>query len=120
MIRQQQLKQLVAAADARWAAKSSVMDQSRRANPELAVGDGERDVGGMGVRGETGELLGEGQTGDMVKQQGEEIGDSATEGQEVGHQTKTKEKENPWKRQEGGAARQGYQPEAWMPGTVRR
>lgn len=118
-MRQQQLKHLAAAADARWASKPSVMDKPRRANQELAVGDGEGAMGGIGVRGESGRPLANGETGDMIKQQGQEIGDPATEGQEIGRQRRGKE-ENPWTRQGKGPAGEDYQPEAWPPGSVRK
>lgn len=114
------MKQLAAAADARWAAKPSVMDKPKRANQELGVGDGEGVAADIGTRGGAGRVLGEGVTGDMVKQQGQEIGDPATEGPAVRRQRQEQEKENPWKKQERGAAGEAYQPDAWIPKPARR
>lgn len=112
-MRQQQLKQLAAAADARWAAKPSVMDKPRRANQELGIGDGEGQVGRIGSKGEPGRQLAPGETGDQIKQQGKEIGDSVTEGKNE------KAKDDPWQRRKGIAG-EGYQHKAWTPGSARR
>ena len=119
-MRQQELKQLAAAADARWAAKPSVMDRPRRANQELGIGDGEGATGNVGVRQETGRVLKEGETGDMVKQKFMETGDPITDGPAVKRERKEQTKENPWKKQERGAAGETYQPEAWSPGSARK
>ena len=118
VMRQQQLKHLAAAADARWANKPSVMDRPRRANQELGIGDGEGEVGRVGSRGEAGRQLGPGETGDQVKDQGAEIGDPATEGKVSERQSDDKKQDDPWRRKKGIAG-EGYQPEAWTPGSVR-
>ena len=118
-MRQQQLKQLAAAADARWAAKPSVMDRPRRANQDLKVGDGESHLGNIGDRRVAGTQLGSGETGDQIKHEGQEIGDPATEGKAEKDQKNKKMQDHPWKRRKGIAG-EGYQPEAWSPGPVSR
>ena len=102
--RQRDLKQLAAAADARWAAKPSVLDRPRRGNLELGVGDGEVE-GTVGRRWEEGRRRG---SGEAVEKEGSE-----GEGRESGGQVKRKD--NPWARQRGSAG-EGWQPEAWRPG----
>lgn len=107
--RQRDLKQLAAAADARWAAKPSVLAKPRRGNLELGVGDGE-------VEGTVGRRWEEGQ-----RREGEERvekGMSEGEKRERGERVK-KEEQNPWARQRGSAG-EGWQPEAWTPGPVNR
>ncbi|MCJ1450878.1 hypothetical protein MMC28_001212 [Mycoblastus sanguinarius] len=101
VLRQQQLKQLAQAADERWAAKPSVLDKPKRGNLELGVGDGE-------MQGTVGKKWEEGQKTEA----GEEKEKERSEGQK-------KERENPWKRDRGSAG-EGFQPEAWTPGPVRR
>lgn len=107
--RQRDLKQLAAAADARWAAKPSVLDKPRRGNLELGVGDGEVE-GTVGRRWEEGQRTGEGERVEKESSEGEN--------RERSEQVK-KEKENPWARQRGSAG-EGWQPEAWRPGPVKR
>ena len=85
-MRKEQLKQLAAAADRRWASKPSVLDKPRRRNQEVGVGDGEGGVGVLGRKGESTEAVGgkgdggEGQRLDKgVK--GEDVRDSWGEGE---------------------------------------
>lgn len=106
--RQLDLKQLAAAADARWAAKPSVLDKPRRGNLELGVGDGEVE-GTVGKRWEEGQRTGE---GEMVEKERSE-GEKRERGEQV------KEKENPWIRQRGSPG-EGWQPEAWRPGPGKK
>ena len=103
------MKQLAAAADARWAAKPSVLDKPRRGNLELGVGDGEVE-GTVGRRWEEGQKTGQGETVRKERSEGEQ--------RERGEQVR-KGKENPWARQRGSAG-EGWQPEAWSPGHVKR
>ncbi|MCJ1469784.1 hypothetical protein MMC07_008426 [Pseudocyphellaria aurata] len=88
--RQRELKHLVQAADARWAAKPSVLDRPRRVNLELGAGDGEvgGTVGGRGEGVNTGPA--------KIVQKGKQI-------------------EKPWKVKQGSPG-EGWQPEAWTPG----
>ena len=104
--RQENLKQLVRAADERWAAKPSVLDKPRRGNQELAIGDGEIR-GTVGQKGETGEARG----ADGVETQ-EVVELKKREGREKG-------KEDPWKIRQGKAG-EDWKPEAWSPGRVGR
>ena len=99
---------MVAAADARWAAKPSVLDRPRRGNSELGVGDGEVE-GTVGRRWEEGKRTGSGETVEKERSEGEM--------RERGERLR-KEKENPWARQRGSAG-EGWQPEAWRPGPVK-
>lgn len=98
---------MAAAADARWAAKPSVLDKPKRRNLELGVGDGEVE-GTVGRRWEEGQRTGSGETAEKEMSGGEK--------RERGEQVK--EKENPWARQR--SAGEGWQPEAWTPGPVKR
>ena len=111
MQRQRDLKQLAAAADARWAAKPSVLDKPRRGSLKVGVGDGEVE-GTVGRRGEEGQRGGAGEGVEKERSEGEE------RERERGEQVK-KGKENPWARQRGSAG-EGWQPEAWTPGSVKR
>lgn len=104
--RQENLKQLVRAADERWASKPSIMDKPRRGNQKLAIGDGEMR-GTVGQKGETGEARGV----DGVETQ-EAFEMEKREGGE-------KAKENPWKIRQGKAG-EDWKPEAWSPGRARR
>ena len=104
--RQENLKQLVRAADERWAAKPSVLDKPRRGNQELAVGDGEMR-GTVGQKGETGE----GRGIDEIERQ-EAIEMKKMEGGEKG-------KEDPWKVRRGKSG-EDWKPEAWSPGRAGR
>ncbi|KAL8927017.1 MAG: hypothetical protein Q9208_002562 [Pyrenodesmia sp. 3 TL-2023] len=105
--RKEQLKQLAAAADARWASKPSVLDAPRRRNQELGVGDGEGQIGVVGRRGESSEGEAEGQRlGEGVK--GEDVRDNWGEG-------KKGRGENPWIKKRPTGAGEGYQPGSWQP-----
>ncbi|KAL8784063.1 MAG: hypothetical protein Q9213_004190 [Squamulea squamosa] len=114
--RKDQLKQLVAAADQRWASKPSVLDQPRRRNQELGVGDGEGSMGVIGRKGESTEALdgGEGK-GQILEEgvKGEDVRDSWGEG-------KKGRGENPWIKARPRGAGEGYQPESWQPPGLRR
>lgn len=107
--RQRDLKQLAAAADARWAAKPSVLDKPRRGNLELGVGDGEVEET-VGRKWEEGRRR---EGGEMVEKEMSE-GEKRERGERV-----KKEEESPWARQRGSAG-EGWQPEAWTPGPVNR
>ncbi|KAL9039919.1 MAG: hypothetical protein Q9180_002240 [Flavoplaca navasiana] len=116
--RKEQLKQLAAAADRRWASKPSVLDKPRRRNQEVGVGDGEGGVGVVGRKGESTEAMdgkgdgGEGQRLDKgVK--GEDVRDSWGEGQKG-------RGENPWVKARPRGAGEGYQPESWQPPGLER
>lgn len=76
-----------------------MLDKPRRGNLELGVGDGEAE-GTVGRRWEDGQRTGSGEEVDMGRSEGEK-------------------KENPWARQRGSAG-EGWQPEAWRPGHVKR
>lgn len=82
------------AADARWAAKPSVLDRPRRGGGGGEVGAGEGFVGVEGRDGEKG-----------------------AEGKDVG--SKDKVKENPWKVRQGNPG-EGWQPDAWAPGLAKK
>ena len=101
LIRQQQLKRLATQADERWASKPSVLDAPRRGNMELGVGDGEAE-GSVGRRWEPGIETRDGQKRDKEMSPGEK-----------------KEKDNPWRRERGRAG-EGFQPESWTPGPMRK
>lgn len=64
----------------------------------------------MGRRWEEGQRTGEGERVEKESSEGEN--------RERSEQVK-KEKENPWARQRGSAG-EGWQPEAWRPGPVKR
>ena len=99
VIRQQQLKMLAKAADERWESKASVLDAPRRGNQELGVGDGEGGVGTVGRRGESAEV---------------DVKESVSK-------ARSKEKDNPWKKQETKGPGEAYQPGTWTPmGPVKR
>ncbi|KAI4111739.1 MAG: hypothetical protein LQ345_006679 [Seirophora villosa] len=107
--RKAQLKQLAAAADARWASKPSVLDAPRRRNQEVGVGDGEGRVGVLGRKGESadgGDGIGGKRLGEGVK--GEDVRDSWGEG-------KKGRGENPWIKERPKAAGEGFQPGSWQP-----
>lgn len=113
MQRKEELKQLAAAADARWASKPSVLDAPRRRNQALGVGDGEGQVGVVGRRGESvdggedgGKKLGAG-----VK--GEDVRDNWGEG-------KKGRTENPWIKERSKGAGEGFQPGSWQPPRTSR
>ncbi|KAL8936173.1 MAG: hypothetical protein Q9216_005073 [Gyalolechia sp. 2 TL-2023] len=111
--RKAQLKQLAAAADARWASKPSVLDAPRRRNQELGVGDGEGRVGTVGRKGESAESGGEAQgqkLGEGTK--GEDVRDSWGEGEKG-------RGENPWIKQRPSRAGEEWQPESWQPPSSR-
>jgi NADH dehydrogenase [ubiquinone] 1 alpha subcomplex assembly factor 2 len=105
--RQIQLKQNALLADARWAAKPSVMDAPRRGNLELGVGDGEME-GTVGRRWEEGQKTGKGE----VKEKERSEVEQRERNSEI-------EKKNPWARERRGPG-EGYQPESWTPGIARR
>ena len=113
MQRQRDLKQLAAAADARWAAKPSVLDKPRRGNLEVRVGDGEVE-GTVGRRWEEEHRGGPVEGMDKERSEGKEREREGERGEQV-----KKGKENPWARQRGSAG-EGWQPEAWTPGSVKR
>ncbi len=111
VVRKEQLKQLAAAADKRWASKPSVLDQPRRRNQELGVGDGEGSIGMTGRKGESTEAVdgGEGR-GQKLEAgiKGEDVRDSWGEG-EKGRGP------NPWVKARPTGAGESYQPESWQP-----
>ncbi|KAL8859035.1 MAG: hypothetical protein Q9178_004516 [Gyalolechia marmorata] len=111
VVRKEQLKQLAAAADKRWASKPSVLDQPRRRNQELGVGDGEGSIGMTGKKGESTEAVdgGEGR-GQKLEAgiKGEDVRDSWGEGEKGRGQ-------NPWVKARPTGAGEGYQPESWQP-----
>lgn len=78
-----------------------MLDRPRRGNGEVRVGDGEAE-GTVGRRWEEGEKTG-----------GRKVGMGE------GNEGERRERENPWKR-ERGAAGEGFKPEAWRPGPVKR
>lgn len=86
-----------------------MLDKPRRGNLELGVGDGEVE-GTVGRRWEEGQKTGQGETVRKERSEGEQ--------RERGEQVR-KGKENPWARQRGSAG-EGWQPEAWSPGHVKR
>lgn len=86
-----------------------MLDKPRRGNLELGVGDGEAE-GTMGRRWEEGQRTG---SVEMVEQKRIE-GEKGERGEQM-----RKEKENPWVRQRGSAG-EGWQPEPWRPGPVKR
>ena len=95
--RQSDLKVLAQRADERWASKPSVLDKPRRGNMELGVGDGEA-VGTVGKQGETG------------------VGQDT-----VPRQEREKEREKDAKEMaKGKNPGDGWQPEAWSPGRMKR
>ncbi len=101
VVRQIQLKHNAQLADARWAAKPSVLDAPRRGNLELGVGDGEAE-GTVGKMWEEGPKTGPGEKMEKPRSEGEK-----------------RERQNPWQR-DRGIAGEGWQPEAWTPGSVKR
>ena len=103
--RQIQLKHNAQLADARWAAKPSVMDKPRRGNLELGVGDGEVE-GTVGRRWEEGQKTGRGELKEKERSEGE-------------MRERDKQRVNPWKRGRGAPGEE-FQPESWTPGPVRR
>lgn len=86
-----------------------MLDKPRRGNLDLGVGDGEAE-GMMGRRWEEGQRTG---SVEMVEQERVE-GEKGERGEQM-----RKEKENPWARQRGSAG-EGWQPEPWRPGPVKR
>lgn len=102
VLRQIQLKQRARLADKRWAAKPSVLDKPRRGNLELGVGDGEAE-GTVGMKWEAGQKTGAGETKEKERSEGEK-----------------RERENPWAQRDRGVPGQAWQPETWMPGSVKR
>ncbi|KAI4130477.1 MAG: hypothetical protein LQ338_001708 [Usnochroma carphineum] len=112
--RKEQLKQLAAAADARWASKPSMLDAPRRRNQEVGIGDGEGQVGVIGRKGEShegGVEAGGKKLGKGVK--GEDVRDSWGEGEKG-------RGENPWIKERPRGAGEGWQPESWQPPGTRR
>ncbi|KAL8725988.1 MAG: hypothetical protein Q9181_006216 [Wetmoreana brouardii] len=107
--RQEELKQLAAAADARWASKPSVLDAPRRRNQEVGVGDGEGGKGVLGRRGESAEGSREGE-GERLREglKGEDVRDNWGEG-------KKGRGENPWIKALPKRPGEDYQPESWQP-----
>ncbi|KAI4140803.1 MAG: hypothetical protein L6R39_005651 [Caloplaca ligustica] len=107
--RKEQLKQLAAAADERWASKPSVLDAPRRRNQEIGVGDGEGQMGVVGRRGESaegGDEAGGERLGKGVK--GEDVRDSWGEGRKG-------RGENPWIKKRPSGPGEEYQPSSWQP-----
>ena len=104
VIRQIQLKQRAQLADERWAAKPSVLDKPRRGNQELAIGDGEIE-GTVGKRWEEGQRTGAGETKEKDRSEGEK---------------RERRGGNPWQQKDRGVPGQGWQPEAWIPGSVKK
>lgn len=66
------------------------------------MGDGEKE-GTVGKRWEEGQRTAAGETKEKERSEGEK-----------------RERENPWKQTDRGVPGQGWQPEAWTPGPVRR
>ncbi|KAI9881589.1 MAG: hypothetical protein M1830_000153 [Pleopsidium flavum] len=99
LVRQAQLKHLARLADERWASKPSFLDKPKEQPSPATV---PRDPGGYAGQTEPGEREG-------VRNA---VGTPAEVGEKV-------RKENPWKRQRGGAGEE-WQPEAWTPGPVKR
>ena len=107
--RQSQLKHLAKLADERWAAKPSFLDLPRETS-QPGPGTVPRDRGGY-----------EGQTEPGGK---ESIGGSEDDARKIStdreeKSTPRKEKENPWKSKRGNAG-EGWQPQAWTPGSSKR
>ncbi|KAK4691959.1 NADH dehydrogenase [ubiquinone] 1 alpha subcomplex assembly factor 2, partial [Lecanoromycetidae sp. Uapishka_2] len=100
VIRQIQLKHNAQLADARWAAKPSVLDAPRRGNMELGVGDGEAE-GTVGKKWVEGEKTGPGEKKEKPRSGGEK-----------------RERQNPWQR-DRGIPGEGWQPETWTPGPAK-
>ncbi|KAL8713799.1 MAG: hypothetical protein Q9220_002326 [cf. Caloplaca sp. 1 TL-2023] len=114
--RKAELKQLAAAADARWASKPSVLDAPRRRNQELGVGGGDTRTGFVGRQGESvggsGVSNGQGQRLNAgVK--GEDVRDSWGEGERG-------RGKNPWKKDRPKNPGETYQPASWDPSGPQR
>ncbi|KAL8949816.1 MAG: hypothetical protein Q9222_004103 [Ikaeria aurantiellina] len=118
--RQAQLKQLAAAADARWASKPSVLDAPRRRNQEVGVGDGDTRTGNVGRQGESvggnGTRTGTGQ-GQRLNEgvKGEDVRDSWGEGERGRGRGK-----NPWIKERPKNPGETYQPASWDPAGPQR
>ncbi|KAL6721499.1 hypothetical protein ACLMJK_000603 [Lecanora helva] len=97
--RQVELKRRAQLADERWKAQGSFIEKPRRGNLEVGIGDGEKE-GTVGRRGEMGKVRGAGEEGEGEKRE--------------------REREEWRKERVKGAPGQGWQPEAWTPGRVRR
>ncbi|MCJ1335252.1 hypothetical protein MMC09_000520 [Bachmanniomyces sp. S44760] len=136
--RQSQLKQLAAAADARWAAKPSFLDGPKVSQPGPATLP--RDPGGYvgqtepdekeGVRSAVGGGVEEVKAGmDRVEdlrdsQRGRAVAgvrDAGGNGESAESKPKEakKREKNPWDNNTGGPS-EGWQPKAWTPGSARR
>lgn len=109
--RQSQLKQLAAAADARWASKPSFLDApSEMGQPRPLMEP--RDQGGYN---------------DSVKEAGDPgvvspVTSPLEQAEErvAGQQPPRKEKDNPWDAAKGSNPGQDWQPQGWVPGKIER
>lgn len=109
MDRQQNLKYLAAAADARWAEKPSFLDKPKDVGQPAPLME-PRDKGGYVEDGKTGVMNPIVAAGDQG--QGEE-----PQASEQSKRKEEKKKANPWDQQRG-APGQDWQPAAWTPGQA--
>ena len=91
-LRQEQLKVLARQADERWESKPKVMEGPRK-RPSFALGAGDGEIAGQG----------EGKNADQLDKKAQEV-----------------KAKNPWRKRTSQNPGQGYQPEAWTPGSGRR
>jgi len=120
--RQGNLKQLAAAADARWAAKPSVLDSPAdvaQPAPLMAPRDkgGYVEDGGTGESGVMSPIVAAGDQGS-----GEEPGASERSAREAKEEEeeerRRRKKPSPWDQQQRGAPGQEWQPKSWTPGQA--
>lgn len=116
VIRQQQMRVLAAEADARWAAKASLLDDGKGGGAPGQVGAGQpvpalgSRAGGMGE----GSAVPGGETRrDAVASGSEQQRAAASAMEDV-------DKKDPWKQSRRGGPSEDWQPQAWTPPTPKR
>lgn len=115
--RQQQMRLLAAEADARWAAKPSLLDHDGAGAPGQ-VGAGQ-PVPALGSRATARGTGGEGEGGDL--RAGEARRDAVASGAEQQAAVeRDAEKKDPWAQSRRGGPSEDWQPQAWTPPAAKR
>lgn len=109
--RQQQMRLLAAEADARWAAKPSLLDHAGEAPGQVGAGQPVPTLGSRAARGG-------GQEGAVPEEKTRR--DAVASGSEQqAAAVKDAEKKDPWAQSRRGGPSEDWQPQAWSPASKR-
>lgn len=109
--RQQQMRLLAAEADARWAAKPSLLDHAGEAPGQVGAGQPVPALGSRAARGG-------GQEGALPEEKTRR--DAVASGSEQqATAVKDAEKKDPWAQSRRGGPSEDWQPQAWSPASKR-